>query len=77
MCKVSFNINITFLIYYKCSGTTKPQNIAIMFLSIVALPGVKWAYHVHYIGSCIASALLFIEPATKRDLLINPIAAGT
>ena len=43
----------------------------------VAPPGVKWTNHIHYTGSCIALTFLFIKPATKRDLLVNPIAAGT
>ena len=45
-------------------------------ISIVAPSGVKWMYHIHYTGSCIALTFLFIKPATKRDLLVNPIAAG-
>ena len=36
----------------------------------MAPPGVKWTNHIHYTGSCIGLT------ATKRDLLINPIAAG-
>ena len=43
----------------------------------VAPPGVKWMNHIHYTGSCIALTFLFIKPATKRDLLVNRIAAGT
>ena len=46
-------------------------------LKQVAPPGVKWTNHIHYTGSCIALTFLFIKPATKRDLLVNPIAAGT
>ena len=43
----------------------------------VAPPGVRWTNHIHYTGSCIALTFLFIKPATKRDLLVNPFAAGT
>ena len=43
----------------------------------VAPPGVKWMNHIHYTGSCIPLTFLFIKLATKRDLLVNPIAAGT
>ena len=68
---------ITFLIYYKCSGTTKPKHVAIRFLSRVVPPGVKWTNHVHYSGFCIALTFLFVKLATTRDLLINLIAAGT
>ena len=39
----------------------------------MAPPGVKWTNHIHYTGSCIALTFLFINPATKRDLLVNPI----
>ena len=46
-------------------------------ISIVAISGVKWTYHVHYTGSYIALTFLFIKLATKRNLLVNPIAAGT
>ena len=45
--------------------------------SKVAPAGVKWMNHIHYTGSCIAVTFLFIKPATKPDLLVNPIAAGT
>ena len=55
------------------------QNVAtcITFLSIVAPPGVKWMNDITLTGSCIALAFLFIKLATKMDLLVNPIAAGT
>ena len=43
----------------------------------VVPPGGKWMNHIHYTGSCIALTFLFIKPATKRDLLVDPIAAGT
>ena len=43
----------------------------------MAPPGVKSTNRVHYTGSCIAITFLFIKRATKRDLLVNPIAAGT
>ena len=49
----------------------------LFFKEQVAPPGVKWKNHIHYTGSCIALTFLFIKPATKRDLLVNPIAAGT
>ena len=39
--------------------------------------GVKWMNHIHLAGSCIALAFLFMKLATKRDLLVNPIAAGS
>ena len=42
----------------------------------VAPPGIKWPNHITT-GSCIALTFLFIKPATKRDLLVNPTAAGT
>ena len=55
------------------------QNVAtsITFLSIVAPLGVKWMNHINLTGSCIALAFLFMKLATKRDLLVNPISAGT
>ena len=43
----------------------------------MAPPGVKLMNHIHLAGSCIALAFVFIKLATKRDLLVNPIAAGT
>ena len=43
----------------------------------LAPPGVKWANHIHYTGSCIALTFLFTKPATNGDLLGNPSAAGT
>ena len=46
-------------------------------ISIVAPSGVKWTYHVHYTGSCIALTFMLIKLATKRNLLVNSIAAGT
>ena len=50
----------------------------VVFLwSQVAPPDVKWTNHIHYTGSCIALTFLFIKPATNRDLLANPISAGS
>ena len=40
-------------------------------------PGVKWMNSLHWFLYCIDLTFLFIKPATKRDLLVNPIAAGT
>ena len=55
------------------------QNVAtcITFLSIVVPPGVKWMNHIHLTGSCVALAFLFMKLATKMDLLVIPVAAGT
>ena len=38
---------------------------------------LKRTNHIHYTGSCIALTFLFTKPATNKDLLVIPIAAGT